>query len=219
MSANDGALALELLNGLLDQWSAESLAIYESTRTVKAFTPSDGTYTVGTGGDVNIVRPVFIDAINLVNANTSPSIETPLNWLTDPMYQAIPQKDLTNTYPQSWWYDPTFSNARGTLQFWPIPTGSNLSFALYSPTAVARFAALTTAFSLPPGYERMLRTNLALELAAPFEKEPSDWLIEAARESKATVKRANIRPVELRIDAGALIGYSGHYDVYSDSNR
>ena len=217
MSAADGDLALELLNGLLDQWAADNRAIYFSTRTVKAITPSDGSYTVGAGGDVDIVRPVFLDDVRLIDTAPTPDLETPLLQLTDAAYREWPNKALENTMPQAWWYNPTFSTARGTLELLPIPTGTTLQFALYSPTAVARQAALTSAFSLPPGYERMLRTNLALELAAPFESQVSAGLAKAAAESMGVVKRANARPAELKLDPAALIGV-GHsrWSIYTD---
>lgn len=216
-SAEDSSIALELLNGLLDQWAAERLAIYFSTRTEVTIVASDGSYTVGSGGDVNIVRPVYLDEVRLLNNNVTPSIETPLTWLDDQAYRAWPMKTQTNTYPIAWWYNPTFTSSRGTLELLPIPTGSGLEFVVYSPTAIARYAAITDTFSLPPGYERMLRMNLAMELAAPFEREPSALVTRGARESLATVKRANIRPVELQLSCAALIGSNrGRYDIYTD---
>ena len=216
--ADVGALALELLNGLLDQYAAERLAIYFSTRTTFTITPSDGSYTVGTGGDVAIVRPVFLDEVRFVDTSPTIPMEYPLKQLTDDEYRAIAMKTLTSPFPQAWYYNPTFTSGLGTLLFYPVPTSTTITGVVYSPTAIARYAALTDAFSLPPGYERFLRTNLALELAAPLEKEPSQGLRDAARESRIVVFSANSRPAEMVLEAAALCGGGGRYDIFTDSN-
>lgn len=60
---------------------------------------------------------------------------------------------------------------------------------------------------LPPGYERAIRTNLALELAAQYGYKGQDLaptLLAAARESKMAIMKRNIEPVAAPIDAAFL---------------
>ena len=219
MSASDGDLALERLNGLLDQWAAERLAIYESARTTWTLTQASS-FTVGTGATISVARPVWVDHVAYRDTALTTPVEIPLAALTQDGYAAYAMKTLTNTYPAAWYYDHTFSaSGFGALFLLPIPTGSGLQGVLYSPKQVARYAALTTAFSLPPGYERFIRTNLAVELATSFERQPTPWLLDAARESKGVVKRANIRPAELATAPGALIGgrRGGRWNIFTDS--
>ncbi|NCV71604.1 MAG: hypothetical protein EBW55_13090, partial [Betaproteobacteria bacterium] len=97
--------------------------------------------------------------------------------------QAHAQKTLQATYPGAWYYNPTFPT--GTLTCWPVPTSSTLQGVLYTPTPVAEFSALTDVVSLPPGYRRFLRTNLAVELAPTFQVQPSPVAVELAVASKA----------------------------------
>ena len=217
MGAGEGDLALEFLNSLRDQWAAERLQIYESTRTTATLTASQASFTLGSGGNIDIVRPVYLDHVHFQDTSVSPTEEYPLTPLTEDAYAAIPQKAQTATLPSSWYYNPRFATSRGTLWPFPIPTSSTLQWVIYAPTAVPSFAALTTSLSVPPGYERMIRSNLAMELAPAFGKQIEPWLREMALNSVAVVKRANMRMTDMSLDPGAL-GHSGvgHYNIYSD---
>ena len=213
-TAAQASHALRKTNDLVDQWAAERLAIYTVTRTVFALTASDGEYTVGTGGDIAIVRPVFIDHVNLIDTTQDPDLETPLHELTEDEYAAISQKARTSARCDSWYYNPTFSTARGTLSLFPIQTDSDLSLALYTPTAVPEFTATSDTVSLPPGYKRMIVKNLAVELAPSYQRQIDPELRQQARDAKGVVKRANVRLRDLQFPADALIGGAGGtYDI------
>jgi hypothetical protein len=212
-TAAQAALGLRKTNDLVDQWAAERLAIYTITRTLKTVTASDGEYSVGSGGDINIARPVYLDHVNLVETSADPDRETELRELTDDEYAAIVEKARTATNPNSWYYNPTFATARGTLSLFPIPTSSTLQIALYVPTAVAEFAATSDSVSLPPGYKRMIVKNLALELAPSFQRQIDPELRRQAMEAKSVVKRANVRMAEMSFPADVLMGRGGVYDI------
>ena len=186
------------------------------TRTTATLTASQASFTVGSGGNIAIVRPVYFDEVKYLDTSTDPDTEYPLVSLTDDAYAAIPQKAATASYPSHYYYNPTFSTSRGTLIPWPIPTSATLQWVLYTQTAIARFAALTDAFSLPPAWERMLRMNLALELAAPFEKQPSPVVVAAARDSKYAVMRSNARMLDMATDPQLTPQTSRHYSIYTD---
>jgi hypothetical protein len=194
--------AMDLLNGLMDAWAAERLQIYQVTRTTWTITANDGQYTVGSGANVNVARPVFIDHVNFIDTSTSPDTEYQMQPLTEDAWSKIPQKALTSPFPTCWYYSPTYPT--GTLELWPVPTSSTLEGALYAPQAVAEFSTLSTSIALPPGYWRMLVKNLAVELAPGYERQVNPMLLRQAMESKETVKRSNIRLMDMSIDAGAL---------------
>jgi len=198
--ANSGLLAL---NRLVDQWAAEELQIYQTTRTTWSIVSGTSSYTLGTGGNINIARPVFIDHINFQNTGSSPTIEYQMSPLTDDAYSRIPIKTITAPFPTSYYYNPTYPT--GTVILWPVPTSTTLQGVLYAPQAVAEFAGLTTAITLPPGYRRMLVKNLAVELAPSYERPVMSKLDEQARESKSIVKRANKRLADMQLEAAALI--------------
>jgi hypothetical protein len=143
-----------------------------------------------------------------------PDQETPLTPMTEYAYMAIIEKALTSTLPTHYYYNPTYPTA--TLTLYPIPTSSTLTGVIYAKTAVTSFAALSTSVSLPPGYERMYRKRLALELMPTFGREPSMLLVRQATEAKEVVKRANKRIVDLQFESAALMGKGSGYNIYTD---
>lgn len=216
-TAADADFALRKLNRMVDTWKTERLTVYTITRTVKALTASDAEYSVGSGGDINIDRPIFIDRINLLDTAADPDTETPLGRLTESEYAAIPQKAQTADRPSSWYYNPTYTSARGTLTLWPVQTGS-YSIVLHVPTPTVEFATLNTDIALPPGYREMLSSNLAIRLMSSYKMPQDPVLLKIADETKATVKRANRRVRDQSFDAGACVYNGGgvSYDLITD---
>lgn len=208
--AND---ALERLNDLIDSWGTERLTMYTSLRTTWSLVANQAAYTVGDGGDVDIARPLYIDDLKFIDTSQSPALEMPLGMLTVEAYAAIPQKALTSTYPSYAYYNLTYPLA--TLTFWMVPTSSTLQGALYAPVAVTELA-LSDTLSLPPGYRRFMRDTLAVELSPEYQVEPAQALVMSAIESKADIKRANIRLMDLSVDAMWKPRH-GQYNIFSDT--
>jgi hypothetical protein len=77
--------------------------------------------------------------------------------------------------------------------------------------------ALTTDYTFPPGYERMLRTNLACEISPMYQVQVSPDLKKMAVDSMADVKRANQRENQLVLDSALTSQASGLYNIYSDT--
>lgn len=213
--ADEAAAVLRAVNRMVDQMAAERLAIYTVTRNTWTITASNLTpYTVGTGGTINIARPVYVEAVCFVDTSLPKPVEfPPLVQYTDDEWQRVSIKALTSTYPRACYYNPTFP--LGTLNLWPIPTVATLQGILYAPQAVTEFASLDTTVSLPPGYRRMLVKNLAMEMAPSYEKQPHPLLVQQASESKATVKRSNVRPSEIQFGADVRQVGHGQYSAYS----
>lgn len=206
-ASDDAAYALTTLNLLVDQWATERLTVYTVTRSTGTVVASQTSYTVGSGGDINIVRPVFIEKVRFQDTSLSPVNELPLVPLTDDGYANIQLKGQTANYPQLWYYNPTYP--LGTLIPWPIPTSSTLQWVIYHAAAVSQFASLLTSVALPPGYQRFIVTNLALELAPAYKVTDVGLLMQQARDAKRYVKSVNERLMDLAVDSAALVqGYN-----------
>jgi hypothetical protein len=218
-TADDLNESLEMLNLLVDQWAAERLMIFTVSRTTCNLIPSQQTYTVGTGGDFNVPRPVYVDHVTYINNNMTIPIELRLTSLTDDAWAAVPIKDQTVPLPDCYYYNPTFDGAGwGTLKLWKIPTLANLVGVLYAPQQISEFTGLDDVISLPPGYRRMIVKNLACDLADHFGRQPSKGLIDDAYESKLAVKVANGRLLDMAVESAAL-GQTQrrqfYYSIYS----
>ena len=211
--AEDAADGLTRLNRFLDRLAADKLSIYSVVRTTATLTASQASFTVGPAGNVNMARPIFLDHVNFIDTSLDPDTEFQLPMLTEDAYAEIVLKAQTSTYPQAAYYSSTYPT--GTLIPWPIPTSATLLWAVYAWTAVPQFAALSTSVSLPPSYEEMLVTNLALLLCPSYGVQPNPMLIKSATESLATLKRANRKLSDLGFELGAIIGSAagGYYDI------
>lgn len=201
-SADDAAHVFQTLQVLINGLGTERGTMYEVRRSTWTIVSGTGTYTVGSGGTVNIARPVFVQNVNYIDTSQDPDLEMPLGLLTDDAYQAIPQKSLTAVYPSYAYYNPTYGDtALATLTFWQIPTSTTLLGAIYAPVAVVEPSSSSASISLPPGYERYLRDTLAIEVAPDFAAVVTPDLLESARIATANIKRANIREADLYVDA------------------
>lgn len=221
LSAEDADYAFRRLNRRIDRAQAENLLVpYPQTITVWTLVANTLEYTVGTGGDVNRARPVWVDQINYYDANVTPTTEIRLDALTDEEYRNIPQKAATATQPSAYYYNPTFgSTGFATLSFWMVPTSSTLRGVMYAPTAIAPFTSLAQTVSVPPGYHDFLVYETALMLAPGFRREPSESLIKLHAEAKSTVQAMNLRQSDLKMpwfggrgagfDYGYLSGWGG----------
>ena len=206
-SSADLSTAFGVLNQLMDSWGAERLTIPFVQRTTFTIVSGTATYAIGTNAAINVMRPVSIDRVNFIDSVPNPDLEMPLNLLTNDAWQSISMKSLTSAYPVDAFYNPVYGSGQdleGTITLYPVPTATTLTGVVYAPLAISQFSATSTTVNLPPGYQRFLVTNLALELAPLFGAAPSPDLREQANESKATIKRANITMRDLTIDSGAL---------------
>jgi len=207
---------INAINDWIDGLAPDTLTIYAITRTLWTLTAATS-YTVGTGGDVNIARPASPQAITnigYVNNNFSPAVEVQLGpCLTDDAYAAIPIKTYTNPLPTAFYYSAT--NPLGTLRPWPVPSASLLQGVIYTRTAVTEFTSVTQTVSVPPGYRRYFRTNLALEIAPVFAAQPSPVLIKNAMDSAQAIKTANVRPMDMTSDAARLFHGGAKPNLYT----
>jgi hypothetical protein len=209
-TADDSQLALDRVNDWIDGLATQGLTVYQSSRTTWTIVSGTSSYTVGTTGAVTCTRPIApTDILNIGYEDTSlsPTQEFLLpDPLTEDAYAALTPKTLTATYPQYFYYNPTFASSLGTLIPWPIPTSSTLLGVIYTPTPVTEFSALTDTILLPPGYRRFYRTSLAIELAPSFAVQPSPTLQQLAHQAAVDVKRSNLRLNDLSLNDVAWIG-------------
>lgn len=216
-SPDDTATALLRLNDLIDAWKIEGLTVYTISRVLWTLSTA-ASYTVGTGATINIDRPVNASRLRfgLLDSSSSPALERAMANYTEQQYQAIGLKTLTSPYPKGFYYNPTMST--GTMIPWPVPTASNLQGVVYA-SAPAGELALTDVLALPQGYRRFYRDNLAVELETDFGVKAAPSLVQSAIDSKAMVKRANVRISEMSNEGAALNGSvrSGWYDIYADT--
>lgn len=210
---------LTALNGMVDSWLLERLTIPQVLRTTKVLTASTQDYTIGIGGAINVARPLSIQDATIIPQGDT--LEIGLAILSDDEWALqIGIKSQTAQFPMGIYYNFAYAaGGLGTISVWPIPLTAP-TLVLYLPkAAISNFAALATSYEVPPGYERAITYNLAVEIATEFSKPVPDDVMRIAMESKANIKRANIRQLQLGCDAGLLRGGStqGVYNWKNDT--
>lgn len=205
--------ALVILNQMLDAWTAEQLMIFNTTIDEFTLTPGTQTYTYGTGGTFNAVRPSKIERCSIVSLNNpAQPLELPIDYWSDAEWQAVPVKIITSTLPSAVYDDGDFPFRN--LSYWPIPSIA-VKTRIYRWEALTQFANLTTDYLFPAAYIEAVKYNLAIRFAAEWNAQPSAYVVGLASESKDRVKSANAYAPKLRCDP-ALTGDAGQYNYITD---
>lgn len=189
-TTNQLADGLVALNGLLESWRNDKLLVYSQVDNSLTMVVAQQSYTIGVSGDLNITRPVKFDDAYMTQSGT----DSPVRLIGQGEWDDLPSKTVTSPIVTKAFYNPTMTTSQGTLKVWPVPSAANV-LHLITWTALASLAAVGDTVTLPPGYDRMIASNMAIELAPEYGASASQEVIKIARDSMAAVKRINIRPI------------------------
>lgn len=198
LSATEQSTYLYVLNSMMDSWSIDRSLIYTILQENFPLTAGTISYTIGSGGTFNTTRPEEI-----VNAfiRDSASYDRDLDIIPQAQYASIKVKSIGNTYPEALYYDAAYVGAGlATIYIYPPPVAS-LTLYINSTKQLQSFASVTTALSLPPGYQRAIEANFAIE-AAPGLTSVSPEVLKIAKESLAAIKKINVPDSISRLDSG-----------------
>jgi hypothetical protein len=208
---------LSVLQRMTDSWSTQPHACFAWRIINVPLVVNQQTYTVGIGGQVNVVRPQEIlsgpGAAYITDTNFN---RYPVNVVEQDYWQLIGNVGSVNSQvPDTVWYDPQFP--LGIINVFPLPYIA-YTLTLSTELELVNFATLQTAFNMPPGYQRAIELNLAVELKEYFPAggplKPS--LIKAAQDALGDVKRKNITQVVAIHDNEIVSRGTPAYNVYTD---
>lgn len=192
---------------MINAWGLHELTKYMLLRTTQTLTSGTASYTIGTGGTINIVRPTDIRNAGLIlDTGATTPVEEPIAVFTDDEYAEWTQKTLQTTYPQGVWYDHNWSAGLGRVYPLPIPNVGTTQLVIYTPVAIATFADRTTDYTFPFGYEEALEYNLAVRLATPMGRNIPKFVLMQARASFALLEASNRRLSTVTVDSVRPMG-------------
>jgi hypothetical protein len=192
-SGNQAQDALDTLNQMLAVWAVENTYVYAQQEV--SFTPTGATsYTVGSGANVNMVRPSKIDGAFWRDGG----IDYPITLLdTFEQWEAIPEK--TQAGEPLWaFYLPSITT--GTLYLYPQPSTGTVH--LIAQATIPTDYELADTITLPAEYLLPVRMNLYVLLAGMAGAPIKPALAKAADLSLKTLKRSNLRIQPLTMPAG-----------------
>lgn len=184
-AADEISDAVDAINAMLSSWSNSGLFVSGRTWETFNLVGNQSAYTIGTGGNFNTKRPVKIIASTVqVGQTTQPIYE-----ITDELYVTqIPFK-TTPGIPQYYNYDNAYPLAN--IRLYPVPS-SNFPIFLLTEKPLAEFG-INDPFDLPPGWERMIVYNGAIEILPDYGQEPPASVIKIAQDSLRLVQKAVAR--------------------------
>lgn len=205
----ESADGLTALNAMLQSWQLDRLTVYAFQDTTFTLSPSDGTITLGAAGNIT-TRPDRIESAYIRASNT----DYPITLVTSDEWSSIASKSVQSDIPEYGYYEPSYP--LGVLNLWPVPSAANvLHVVMWTPFTA--FAALSTTVSLPPGYERALAYNLAIDIAPEYEKKVSDEVAKVANDSLAAIRRGNNRKMISVTDLLYLVGGGRRSNIFADT--
>ena len=217
ISSADLNRSLSVLNDMMDVWSNESLACFDWITQTFTMIPNQYQYTVGPGGYISGPRPLRVSdapgSAYLLDTNLNRYLMDVVDQLTwNLVTTAVADSDLPNIF----FFDPQYP--LGIVNIWPTPSSSwTCSFLSYRQ--LGDFSEPSSTFSLPPGYKRAITTNLCLSLKPYFASAQIDPLIiKEASETKASVKRNNMRTQISVFDPELISRGNAVYNIYTDKS-
>ena len=187
---------LSRLNSLMDSWSNEAMMIYSLSQTSFALTNSVGEYSIGSGATFDMTRPTEI--VSPCFIRDSSNYDSPLQIINAEAYGRIVLKSTDGTYPQVLYYDSGYSaTSTATIRLWPEPQAS-LTLFINTLQPLQTFSTVSVNVQLPPGYQRAIETNFAIEVAPGFVTLDKE-ILKIAKDSKAAIKGTNATAPVLRL--------------------
>ena len=195
-STEDSELIV-ILNDLLEGLANEGLFVPSRTIETLSWASGNASRTIGSGANLNTARPLRIEQAYIRDGNT----DYPLDLVSVVDYEAIYDKTVTNSLPRYLAYNPTAT--AGTLYMWPVPSASvTLGLVSFKPFTAP---AIGDTLAMNPGYNRMLRYNLAIELAPEYGKQAPQEVIAIAESTKDALRNLNLVVPQMGFD-GAIPG-------------
>lgn len=185
ISSTQYSNAAETLNFLVSHWQAHGLPIWTRKVASKTLTSSDGQYSVGSGGDININQPQAIVQAWLRDAtNATYPVDIPLHIIGQQEYYQLASKSSEGR-PIVLYYDRAYDGATnagatslGQVYLWPEPdstTATNCTLYFIYQRPSLDFNASSDALDMPQEWYEAIRTNLAYKIAPEYGLQAQDY--------------------------------------------
>jgi len=149
--------SLATLNQMLALWALEKAYVY-ADQTITFNATGAQSYTIGSGGVINVPAPQSIDSA----IYTVGSYDYPINKILNTFeeYLDIPVKS-TAGYPDYLYFNP--AHPLGTIYVYPVPSTGTIKLA--SGVIMPNYTASADDLNLPSGCELVVRLNLSVLLS------------------------------------------------------
>ena len=206
LPADEGDDALQTFINMVDAWSLETLLIPVVGVVTHQLSSNASEYTIGIYPEP---KPVPLPVTHIETARPERIIAAFIRdqYDTDYIQEIIDVKTFSRISRKTNGSRPSrFYIRKGwplnEILFESVPyADEELHLEVIQPLAeVLPAASLTEVINLPPGYQRALEYNLAIDLADEWGKQVSPAIASIAIDGKRWLKRANYRKLVLGMD-------------------
>ena len=189
-AAEQVAVCLDALNGLIEQMQQSRPGAIGYTETVAALPAAAAYLTVGPGQTIDIPRPVHVLSAFARVAGQ----DCPVQIISRQEWEWISDKSRASDRPTVMWWDQ--GQPAGRLYLWPL-SGPGVEMHITTLTHPQPYTASTQAQQLPPGLRRVLELALAVDICPLFGVQPSPLLARDAAAADRAYRRAHHEVPEL----------------------
>ena len=199
---------LEVLNDLVNSWSAQNDLVYEDTMEELAIPAGTQSITIGATGTLVTARPLRLSVATLKSGST----EYSMRLIDEIQYNNFSNKSSVGL-PSRIYYRNTWPN--GTIYF-EYTTDIPYTLTLTSIKQLSTFPDGTTDVSLPDHYQRALKKNLAIEIAPSMGagNRITPIMMQQAEESRTAVIGQAVDVVPSRTELRDRLNYNISADSY-----
>lgn len=194
-------LGIRALNVLMDSWSNDRLMIFKLQPYYFLTVAGQQDYTLGPNGDWQMERPMRIEQaytdLTTDQGNGLQTTSLPISIANDAQWASIVTKRIETQIPTILYDNGNYPER--TISLYPIPTGE-LTIALWLWQPLLTFDSIDEVVSLPKGYVRCIRFNLATELAPDYGREASAIVKNTAASTKMNLATINSVPQIMSMD-------------------
>ncbi len=168
---------LDCANQMLDEFTIDELMAYAYPAVIYDLQADLEQYQIGLGQvspNFNAPRPTGIVDANCIINSVNPVLRKPMSLIDKDEWANIRVRALNpgdtapiSAIPNVLYYDNNFDATSGfaTINIWPAPIDSyQLEIFTSLTMPFASFADMTTSYSFPPAYEKLIRKCLAAEI-------------------------------------------------------
>lgn len=201
------------LQDMLAQWQRKRWMVWNLIDTGLVSTGQQS-YTVGTGGDFNIVRPDRLEDAYVRLPNSSPNpVDLSLQILqAREDYDRVTLKQLVSL-PWCIFYDAAYPT--GLVYPYPIPNASIYEIHIVTKVQLGFLTSIGQLLNLPPEYIPALKFNLAVRLRSFYGRPADPALIGLAKDALNLIRNANTQ-IPMLVMPRDLTGNSV-YNIFSDN--
>jgi hypothetical protein len=207
LATDDLAWGTRKFNRFLQSKSVDGLNLHYMV--TESFSPVGGTasYTIGTGGDFDTIRPNTIKSAFIRDANGH---DYPIDIRPMSDYWELGEKS-TQDRPTRLYYDRQFP--LGIIYLYYVPaTDEKLHIQSYKPLTTYDDVANDDVV-IPAEYENMFIYNLAVSLAPRYGRTPTQELIDLADDTLRDIRSDNLSKTFVGVNVNYLGEKGGTYDV------